>query len=319
MENAIQTLKKHLTNLNYSQRTVHTYATVVERLCKHCNKQPHQITPDDFKSFIDYLVADLKLSWNTIHNYLCSIRYFYKEIMKQCEVVEYVRYPKRVKKLPVVMSYTEVRQIFNHVKNFKHNTILKLFYSTGIRLKELRNITLDCIDLERRTIFIRAGKGQKDRYVALSHVMREQLIEYLERFKPEFYLFETNQKKAMYSSAGIRFIITHARNQLNFKKRISIHCFRHSFATHMLEQGGNILVLQRLLGHTHLNATLVYLHVQNVDILRAPNPLDNLELCSNNYLQCASNFVLFQQSNISFTSPLVGICALFYHLAIEML
>jgi integrase/recombinase XerD len=288
MKNAIQLFKQQLTNLNYSQRTVHNYVTVVERMCNYCNKKPHLITELDYKAFVNYMVNETNLSWNTIHLYHCGISYFFREILKKNDYKQYIKYPKRIRKLPVVLSYSEVRQIFNQVTNFKHNTILKILYSTGIRLAELRFLTLDCVDFERRTILIKGGKGRKDRYVAISFVMREQLIEYLEQYKPGLYLFETNKTNKAYTPEGVRFIILQAKRKLNIKKRINVHCFRHSFATHMLEQGGNILVLQRLLGHANLNATLVYLHVQNVDITRAPNPLDNLEITNDyNYIKSA--------------------------------
>jgi integrase/recombinase XerD len=287
MEHALKNLKNQLEIRNYSPRTVHNYVTVVERMCKYCKKEPQFINKFDYKKFVNYMVHDTNLNWNTIHLYHCGISFFFREILKINGYRKYVKYPKRIRKLPTVMSYTEIRLIFQQVTNFKHNTMLKLLYSTGIRLNELCLLTLDCIDFERQTIKINAGKGRKDRYVAISHIMREQLISYLEQYKPVNYLFESAIRGNRFSSNGVRFIVYEARKKLNLKKKISVHSFRHSFATHMLEQGGNILVLQRILGHGTLNATLVYLHVQNVDITRAPNPLDNLEFATNNYLNYA--------------------------------
>jgi integrase/recombinase XerD len=287
MKITIRNFKNQLAIRNYSQRTIESYISVVERMCKFCNKKPAEITESDYRKFVEHLVYNTNLSWNTIHVFHGGIAYFFREILKNEKYRMFVKYPKRMIKLPIVMSYTEIRQIFHQVTNFKHNTMLKLLYSTGIRSSELRFLTLECIDFERRTLKINGGKNRRDRYVVISHVMKNQLIEYLEKYQPSYYLFESQKNNSYYSGSALRYILWQAKRKLKITKPINIHCFRHSFATHMLEQGGNILVLQRLLGHVHLNATLVYLHVQNVDITRAPNPLDNLELCSNNYLQCA--------------------------------
>jgi integrase/recombinase XerD len=290
MDFAIRKLESQLTIRNYSPSTVRLYVEVVNRMCHYCNKQSFEINEYDYKSFVEYLVNETNLSWNTIHLYHGGISYFFREILKIENYKQFVRYPKRVKKMPVVMSYTEVRLIFEHVKNFKHNTMLKILYSTGIRLSELRNLTVDCIDFERQTILIRGGKGQKDRYVAISITMHSQLVKYFRIYQPIHYLFETSTGKS-FSKSGIWFILNQVKKKLNIKKKINIHAFRHTYATHMLEQGGNILVLQRLLGHVNLNATLIYLHTQNVDITRAPNPLDNLSSAfhENQYLYIVNN------------------------------
>jgi integrase/recombinase XerD len=275
MDIGIRELEKHLKIRNYSPSTIKTYVDVVKRMCYYCNKPSNEINEYDYKLFVESLVNETKLGWNTIHMYHAGISYFFKEILKIENYKQFVRYPKRIVKMPVIMSYTEIRLIFDHVTNFKHNTILKLFYSTGIRSRELRKLTIDCIDFERQTILIKSGKGQKDRYVAISTTMHSQLVQYIRKYQPTVYLFEAT-KGRFFSPTGIRFILWQAKNKLNIKKKINIHSFRHTYATHMLEQGGNILVLQRLLGHVQLRSTLVYLHTQNIDITRAPNPLDNL-------------------------------------------
>jgi site-specific recombinase XerD len=261
---------------NYSIRTITSYTITIERICSYCRKEPHQLNEFDFKAFFEHLVNETNLCWNSIHAIHGGLSFFFRVFLNNREYKKYVKYPKRPKKLPVVMSYNEVRLILQHVKNFKHNTVLKLLYSTGMRLGEVQQLTLDCVDFERKTIRIVQSKGRKDRYVAISPVMGEQLIEYIERYNPTKYLFETDSPNKHYSASIFRHILTKVRNELQLKKRIHTHCFRHTFATHMIEQGCNILVLQRILGHEHLEATLVYLHTQNVDILRAPNPLDNL-------------------------------------------
>ena len=277
MKITIQDIRDYMHVNNYSYRTVQSYIIAIERICIYCDKEPQQLDELDFKAFFEHLVYDTELCWNSIHNIHGGLSFFYRVFLNNREYKKYVKYPKRSKKLPVVMSYNEVRLILQYVKNLKHNTILKLLYSTGIRLREIQFLTLDCIDFERKTIRIINGKGRKDRYVAISPAMGEQLIEYIEKYNPSVFLFETTNHKNNYSAGGIRHIMSKARKALQLKKRIHTHCFRHTFATHMIEQGCNILTLQRILGHEHLEATLVYLHTQNVDITRAPNPLDNLE------------------------------------------
>jgi integrase/recombinase XerD len=275
MDFGIRELKSILTIRNYSPSTIKRYVEVVNHMRCYCNKPSLEINEYDYKSFVEYLVNETKLCWNTIHLYHGGISFFFREILKSENYRQFVRYPKRVKKMPVIMSYTEVRLIFEHITNFKHNTMMKMFYSTGIRLNELRTLTVDSVDFERQTILIRGGKGRRDRYVAISTTMHYQLVTYLNNYQPIHYLFETVNGQ-IYSDTGIWYILRNVKMKLNIRKKINIHSFRHTYATHMLEQGGNILVLQRLLGHVHLNATLIYLHTQNVDITRAPNPLDNL-------------------------------------------
>jgi integrase/recombinase XerD len=223
-------------------------------------------------------VHNTNLSWNTIHQFHGGISFFFRVFLKNTAYTKYVKYPRRQKKLPVILSVAEIRNIFEHVTDLKHSTILKLFYSTGMRLGELRRLTIECIDFERRTIKINGGKGRKDRYVNISNVMYAQLKEYLEIYNPTSFLFESEKAKTLYSEAGIRHILFRAKKDLRIQKKISIHSLRHAFATHMIEQGGNILTLQKLLGHESLNATMIYLHTQNTDISRGPNPLDNLDL-----------------------------------------
>jgi integrase/recombinase XerD len=278
MEITIAELRNHLAVHNYSKSTIAHYPYQVEKLCQFCNKQPHEINEIDFKEFTEHLVHNTNLSWNTIHQFHGGISFFFRVFLKNTAYTKYVKYPRRQKKLPVILSVAEIRNIFEHVTDLKHSTILKLFYSTGMRLGELRRLTIECIDFERRTIKINGGKGRKDRYVNISNVMYAQLKEYLEIYNPTSFLFESEKAKTLYSEAGIRHILFRAKKDLRIQKKISIHSLRHAFATHMIEQGGNILTLQKLLGHESLNATMIYLHTQNTDISRGPNPLDNLDL-----------------------------------------
>ena len=277
MEITIAELRNHLSVQNYSKSTIINYPYQVDKLCKFCNKQPHEINEIDFKEFTEHLVYNTNLSWNTIHQFHGGISYFFRTFLKNTAYTKYVKYPKRPKILPVILSVSEVRNIFDHIINLKHSTILKLFYSTGIRLSELRMLTLDCVDFERRTIKINGGKGRKDRYVGISNVMYSELKEYIEVYEPAIYLFESPKLKRYYSEGALRHIIVKIKKDLQLRKKISVHSFRHAFATHMIEQGGNILTLQKWLGHASLNATMIYLHTQNTDISKGPNPLDNLE------------------------------------------
>jgi site-specific recombinase XerD len=270
--------EKFLSIHNYSRSTIIGYTKALARMCVYCQKKPHQLNEFDFKEFTEHLVFDTNLSWNAIHAYHGAFSCFFRRMLNNTAYKQYVRYPKRHRILPEILSYSEVHAIFKSITNPKHKTIIKLFYSTGIRQSELRHLTVDCIDFERRTIKIIGGKGRKDRYVAISSHMQLVLAEYLELYKPTAYLFKPNSNNPYFRHRSVQYIINLHKNKLNLKKKICIHTLRHTYATHMLEQGGNILTLQRLLGHSTLNATLVYLHTQNVDILKAPNPLDNLEM-----------------------------------------
>jgi site-specific recombinase XerD len=216
-----------------------------------------------------------------------ALRFLFVNIYHKEWAKQYLPTPKVAKTLPLVLSKDEVTDVFGAIDNFKHRTIIMLIYSTGARVSESVNIKLTDIDSRRMQVNIREGKGLKQRNVPLSPVLLAVLRKYYKQYKPQHYLFEGAGGKGTHLGiSAVREICNKARYQTpHIKKHYTPHTFRHCFATHHLEQGTNLLVIQRLMGHSDLSNTLKYLHVQQLNTRQVINPLDTLEglegLCRN--------------------------------------
>jgi len=208
-----------------------------------------------------------------------ALKFLFTQIYHKEWAKEYLPTPKVAKTLPLVLSKDEMADVLAAIDNFKHRTIIMLIYSTGARVSESVNIKLTDIDSKRMQVNIQEGKGLKQRKVPLSPVLLKVLRKYYKQYKPVHYLFEGAKGKGTHLSiTAVRTICTNARHRTpHIKKHYTPHTFRHSFATHHLEQGTNLLVIQRLMGHSDLSNTLKYLHVQQLDTKQVINPLDTLE------------------------------------------
>lgn len=207
-----------------------------------------------------------------------ALKFLFTKVYHLDWASEYLPTPKTAKTLPIVLDVKEVEQVFSVISNFKHRCIIMFIYSTGARVSECVNIKLTDIDSKRMQVNIREGKGLKQRMVPLSPVMLKLLRLYFKTYKPQEYLFEGAKGNGSHLGVeAVREICRKARySTREIKKKYTPHTFRHCFATHLLEQGTNLLVIQRLLGHANLSNTLKYLHVQKLAIEQVVNPLDNL-------------------------------------------
>lgn len=208
-----------------------------------------------------------------------ALKFLFTHIYHKQWEKEYLPTPKVAKTLPVVLSEEEVVEIFSVINNFKHRCVLFTIYSTGARISECVRLKLSDIDSKRMQVDIREGKGLKDRRVNLSPLLLKTLRRYYKEFKPKHYLFEGAKGDGSHLSlTAVREICRKARYKTpKIKKHYTPHTFRHSFATHMLEHGENLLIIQRLMGHANLTNTLKYLHVQKLALDKVINPLDRLE------------------------------------------
>jgi site-specific recombinase XerD len=183
---------------------------------------------------------------------------------------------KKEEKLPVVLSQQECKALFKAPRLLKHRYLLAFAYSAGLRMNELRMLKISDIDLDRMLIHVRAGKGKKDRYVALSHYLSKTFTNYLQEIKPQVYLFEGQTPAQPMGERSIQYVINEALQKTEIKKQVSMHTLRHSYATHLLEDGVNIQSIQKSLGHSDMRTTLVYLHVAQIKPNLAHSPLDTL-------------------------------------------
>ena len=207
-----------------------------------------------------------------------ALRFLFKNVYHKEWAKEYLPTPKVAKTLPLVLDKEEVLDVLSVIKNFKHRTIIMFIYSTGARVSEAVNIKLTDIESKRNQVNIQEGKGLKQRKVPLSLLMLKTLRRYYTEYKPQYYLFEGAGGKGTHLGvSAVREICQKARYKTpHINKRYTPHTFRHCFATHHLEQGTNLLVIQRLMGHSNLSNTLKYLHVQKLALEQVINPLDEL-------------------------------------------
>jgi len=204
-----------------------------------------------------------------------GLRYLYKEYgLKSLSVA--LPSMKHVKSLPVVLSQQEVKRVLCAPKLLKHRIILGLLYGCGLRNSELCNLRITDLDLDRQMVHVRKGKGRKDRYVPLNDMLVRGIKKYLEAEKPDTYLIYSNKTGGAYTPRGVQWVLRETRKHAAIAKDLTAHSLRHSYATHLLEMGMDIITLKDLLGHEAIQTTMTYLHVARVGRQPAFCPLDKL-------------------------------------------
>ncbi|MDO8460523.1 MAG: tyrosine-type recombinase/integrase [Nanoarchaeota archaeon] len=267
---SVDKLKSELKIRGFSPLTVRNYSFFVEKFLAKTNKPVEELTSDDVKLYISELF-DSK-SKNTIMLAAASLKFFFKEILGK-ELTQ-IKMPKKEKTLPSVLNQEEVRMMIDSADTRKSRLIISLLYSTGLRVSELVNLKVNDLSLTEKTGWVRRGKGAKDRLFAMSESLAKELEEYIsEKGEDKLYLFS---KQKPLTTRNIQKIIQGTSRRAGINKKVTPHTLRHSFATHLLEQGTDIRVIQSLLGHASLSTTQVYTHISSEQIKRVKNPLDTL-------------------------------------------
>ena len=261
---------------NYSEHTISAYVSAVYRLAAFYHKSPDKLGREEIYVFLVDLVQEQKVSWSYYKQVLAALRYLYRHVLHRGEVVEDVRGPRTEKKLPIVLSADEVARFFKAIPSLKHRTILMLAYGAGLRVGEAVRVRLSDIDRERNVLRISQGKGKKDRYTLLSPAMLEMLDRYLWAARPEDLLFTTRSTGRPITVSTVQRVCREARQEAGIEKAITPHTLRHSFATHLLEAGTDLRVIQVLLGHASPHTTATYTHVSTDLIGKVVSPLDAL-------------------------------------------
>lgn len=237
-----------------------------------------KITNSHVQDYLYYCKTEKKYSYSSMKQSIASIGYLYNKVLKQPKPEALNIELRKPNSLPVVLSSLEVAKIIKVTTNLKHKTILLMIYSSGLRLGELLNLKIADIDSNSMKIHIREAKGKKDRYVMLSQNSLKLLREYYKKYQPKEYIFE-GQKGGAYSSKSVQNILKKSMIVANITKHATVHTLRHSFATHLLDNGTDIRYIQELLGHKKLETTQIYTHVSNhsVNKIKSPGDLINLE------------------------------------------
>jgi integrase/recombinase XerD len=263
---------------NFAPKTIRIYVEVVARFARYFGKSPDQLGAEHVRKYLLHLVHDKKLAWATYKQALAALRYLYRWVLKGPEVVRDVRCPRPERRLPVVLSFNEVQRFFAAVSSFKHRMILMTAYAAGLRISEVVHLETTDIDSQRMVIRVHQGKRKKDRYTMLSPALLQMLRHYWVAARPARYLFPGQSLDRPMSASVVQRLCKAAQVRAGIDKAVTPHTLRHSFATHLLEAGTDLRVIQALLGHSSPRTTALYTHVSTQLIGRTKSPLDALDL-----------------------------------------
>ncbi len=266
--------KNRLIQKRYSSNTQNIYCKYFRDFSDYFNNEKlEEITIEKINTYIIELIQTKNISISQQNQRINAIKFYYEKILSRDKQYYALHRPKKEHKLPKVLSKNEVKKILNSCNNIKHRSILMLTYSAGLRRSELIDIKIADIDSERMVINIIGAKGKKDRISLLSENMLQLLRIYYKEFKPKKYLFE-GAKGGKYSPTSVANILKNASLKAGVNKTVTPHMLRHSFATHLLEQGTDLRYIQELLGHNRSKTTEIYTHVSKKAIDKIRNPID---------------------------------------------
>jgi integrase/recombinase XerD len=272
--NAIHSMYDYLKLKSYSPNTIKTYINEFAQLLYAISSQPVSLmTTDDIKAYCLYCISDLKVSDNQMHSRINAIQFYFEQVLKRDPLKISIPRPKKPQQLPKVLSQKEIIKLFKVVDNQKHLLLLKLCYGMGLRVSELVHLKISDIDSARMQVLIQCAKGKKDRYVQLPQSILEPLRAYYITYRPKYYLFE-GQMGGMYSVRSVQQVFKNAMKLAKINKQIGIHGLRHSYATHLLETGTDLSLIQKLLGHNQIKTTELYAKVSNTILTNIISPLD---------------------------------------------
>jgi site-specific recombinase XerD len=260
----------------YSPNTRRSYLHCVHEFVRYFNRPPDRLTLDHIRQYQVYLTQERKVSYSTFNLSVCALRFFYGTTLRKGWSVEMIPYQKRPRILPEVLSVQEVAAMFATIQNIKHRALLMSVYAGGLRTSEATHLRTSDIDSGRMVVRVDQGKGRKDRYVPLSSHLLTILREYWKIARPAHWLFPGRNPEQPLNRVALNQVFIKAKKAAGITKQVSPHSLRHAFATHLLERGINLRVIQMLLGHQSLRTTEIYTHVARNFLQDTPSPLDVL-------------------------------------------
>jgi integrase/recombinase XerD len=262
---------------NYSPRTIEAYVAGVARFAKHFGRSPEQLGSEELRTFQLHLL-ERQVSWSQFNQIVCALRFCYAITLGRPDQVPFIPFGKRPKTLATVLSPQEVAALLAAADPQRDRVLLQLTYACGLRLNELVHLQVGDLDSSRMVIHVRLGKGQKDRLVPLSTKLLDELRGYWRRCRPATWLFPGARPGQPLTDGGTQRLFQRVKVRAGLSKRCSMHTLRHSYATHLLEAGVDLLTLKTLLGHRSLVTTARYLHISTHRLQLVPSLLDLLVL-----------------------------------------
>lgn len=259
---------------HFSPSTVAAYTCQIKSFAKFLGKELDAATAEDIRRYQVHLVQDRKLSWNSFNQSVCGLRFLYRITHPMPWAVDRIPYAKPRRRVPTVLDSQEVEALLSCTPNLKQRTILTTLYATGLRVSEVVELQIPDIDSRRMELRVNHGKGRKQRMVPISPRLLTELRDYWKEYRPQDYLFPGTDPKSPYKKGTIQMAIKRIARRAKITKKVTPHTLRHSYATALLEAGVDVLVISRLLGHTSLMTTMIYLHVRRPHLKSTPSPLD---------------------------------------------
>jgi len=280
---------EELQRRNYSKTTVNAYLKMVESFARHFHRSPDQLGPEEIRAYQVYLLTERKMGARTVGHHTAALRFFFCKTLKRNYPVEEVPYPKAGRKLPIILTQEEAVRLIDSASNLFHRAMLMTLYSTGMRRAELCHLKVEDIDSTRMIVHIRHGKRNRDRDVPLSPKLLETLREYWRWMQPKTYLFPGTKNGWRVDKPITPKVLWEACREAaqaaGITKDVRPHLLRHSFATHLIENGADLPTVQLLLGHSDLKATSIYLHLSERHLKAAGTPIDKAEFSEPNQVK----------------------------------
>ena len=278
-ELVVKEFRQYMEVQRYSEKTITRYLDAITTFLSFFrDKDVEEITNNDVVDFNFRYIIKNEFSASYQNQIISSIKLFFQCIYKKDLNINEIERPRPAKRLPDIFSQEEVELLLQHAGNLKHRAMLSLIYACGLRRSELINLKINAIDSNRNVLNVKGGKGQKDRVVPLPEVLIEMLREYYKVFRPAVWLFEGKTKGGQYSETSLREVFEAAKEKAKIKKKLTLHSLRHSYATHLMDDGTDLRHIQVLLGHKSSKTTEIYTHVSKRSIERIKSPFEKLKL-----------------------------------------
>ena len=272
----IAALESKIILKGYSQHTRTLYRSeLITFLTYHRFKDIPNLTKGEIEKYVLHTIQTQHVSESRQNGIINAIKFYYEHVLGKERTYYDIQRPKKSQTLPNVLSTVEIKRLLENPKNIKHKAILTTIYSAGLRLNEVIQLRIEDIHSDEGYIFIKGAKGKKDRRTVLSEVILKGLREYYILYKPSYWLFE-GQDGGQYSTSSVQKILRRAVKSANISPWTTTHTLRHSFATHLLQQGVNLRIIQSLLGHSSAKTTQIYTHVLNINNKVVQSPLDEI-------------------------------------------